>query len=149
MGEYVITIALMTVLSALMMLLAPERWEKHISLVTGLIITICIARPVIALVGGELTEEMPPVRVSVTKGDAILSNEIKKELESRISMDVKERLKREFDRECVARVTVTKDTEGKISGVGTIHIRGEKPDGVAIGRLREIYGASEVKYLGP
>lgn len=149
MKEYIITIAFTTVLSSLCMLLAPERWEKYIRLVTGLLVTICIARPIIGIVGGDFFEEIEPMGTQITQNrEDILNKELEAELESKLAMDVKERLKKDFGRECVARVRVLA-TDGRISGVDSIEIRGEKIDSVAIGRLREIYGASEVKYLGP
>ena len=37
---------------------------------------------------------------------------------------------------------------GEVSGVKSIYVYGDRIDAVIIGRLREMYGAEEVKYVG-
>lgn len=150
MSEYIIGIVGATIIAAVISVLTPEKWDKYVGIVTGIVITLCIAKPVISLMdenvfagGFEVRQE------SVTEGQEIFANEIRKEMESRIALDVKERLKSEFGKNGVARVTVSVSPQGEFLGVEEILIRGDKVDAVAKSRLREIYGAQEVKYAGP
>ena len=70
------------------------------------------------------------------------------ELEKRLSDDASARLKSEFGLNSHATVNVRLDKNNAVEGVGSIKIYGQKPDAVVIGRLYEVYGAGEVKYVG-
>ncbi len=150
MGAYIIGIVGATVIAAVISVLTPEKWDKYVGVVTGIVVTICIARPIIGLMDADVFGEFREIgNTSVTESTEIFANEIKDELQSRIAMDVKERLKSEFGKDCVARVEVNVTRAGEVSGVDLISVRGDKIDAVAKSRLREIYGAREVKYAGP
>ncbi len=150
MGAYIIGIVGATVIASVISVLTPDKWDKYVGVVTGVVITLCIARPIISLVNEDIFVGISEVRQeSVTEGAEIFAKEIKKEMQSKIAMDVKDRLKAEFGKECVARVEVSVSSQGEVLGVDLISVRGEKIDTVAKSRLREIYGAREVKYAGP
>ena len=76
-----------------------------------------------------------------------LYDEIKEELEKRINEDARQRLKTDFGRNCEVS-SIVKMNNGAVSGVKSINISGDKIDAVIIGKMREIYGADEVKYVG-
>lgn len=149
MRVYIISIAAATIISAIISMLTPQRWEKYVGVVTGLAVTICIGQPIIRLVGGNSFESAAfEVERHSTEGRLAFRDEVKKGLESRIESDAKARLKTEFAADCgvVAEVVVT--DEGEVREIASIKISGDKIDAAAIGRLREIYGAAEVKYVG-
>ncbi len=150
MGTYIIGIVGATVIGAVISVLTPDKWDKYVGVVTGVVITICIARPIISLIDKDFLGEIGEIdRGSITQGTDVYATEIKKEMESRLAMDIKDRLKTEFGKNCVARVEVMVSEMGEVLGVDLISVRGDKIDAVAKSRLREIYGAREVEYAGP
>ena len=150
MGAYILAIVGATVIGAVISVLTPDNWDKYVGIVTGVVITLCIARPVVSLINEDIFTNVPDVKSqSLVTGEMLFKDEVKRELQSKIAMDVKEKLKSEFGRECVARVEVSVMVNGDISGVDRILVRGDKIDAVAKSRLREIYGAREIIYEGP
>ena len=149
MRTYIISVAAATVISAIVTMLSPQRWEKYVGVVTGLVVTVCIASPIISLTRPGIFEGWSEsYSVQTTGGDTILREEIKKELEKRLSDDASARLKSEFGLNSHATVNVRLDKNNAVEGVGSIKIYGQKPDAVVIGRLYEVYSAGEVKYVG-
>ena len=150
MGAYIIGIVGATVISAVISVLTPEKWDKYVGVVTGIVITLCIARPIISLMNDDVfTGVSDQNQTKITEGTEVFATEIKKEMQSKIAIDVKERLKTEFGKTCVARADVSVTPEGRVLGVEVISVRGDKIDAVAKSRLREIYGAGEIRYEGP
>ena len=100
MKTYILSIAVTTVLSAIMNMLTPEKWSKYVSVVTGLVVMLCIAQPIIGIMKNDaFTEFSYTVNSSQTEGEKVLYDQIRSELEGRINGDIKERLERDFDRE--------------------------------------------------
>lgn len=149
MKAYIISIAVSTVISAAVTMITPEKWSKYVSIVTGLVVTVCIAQPIINLVNADVFEGFTyKAGHSRSEGEKVLYSQIKEELEKRIADDAKQRLETEFGKTCEAQAGVTMTENGEVAGVKTIFIYGDKIDAVVIGRLREVYGAEEVKYIG-
>lgn len=149
MKAYIISIAVATVISAVVSMITPEKWSKYVSVVTGLVVTVCIAQPIMSLVHADVFEEFTySAARNRSEGEKVLYEKIKTELEKRIADDAKQRLKTEFGKTCEAQAGVTMTENGEVAGVKIINIYGDKIDAVAIGRLREVYGAEEVKYIG-
>lgn len=150
MASYIITIVTATVIAAVISVLTPEGWNKYVGVVTGIVVTVCIARPVISIVNGNFAEDFKiSYKTQQTDGEGVFAKEIKREMEYRIATDIRERLRSEFGRECSASVSVAVKESGEISGVNSIRVRGDRIDNIMIGRLREVYGATEVSYEGP
>lgn len=148
MGTYIIGMATATIMASIISFLTPERWNRYVSVVTGIVVTICIASPLIKLINIDISAFFPEIVSTAPIPNTVFAEEMKKEMESTLAMDVRSRLKNEFGRECVAKVEVEITDTGQIAGVKKIMVRGEKIDNVAKSRLREIYGASEVVYAG-
>ena len=150
MKSYIISIAVSTVISAVVTMITPEKWSKYVSIVTGLVVTVCIAQPIISLMHADVFEGFSyNTSLTNTEGQKVLYKEIKAELEKRISEDVRTRLESEFGKCCTSQAEVKITQTGEVSGVKKIIVYGDKIDAVAIGRLRDVYGAEEVKYIGP
>ena len=150
MKAYIISIAVSTVISAVVTMITPEKWSKYVGIVTGLVVTVCIAQPIINLMHADVFEGFSyNVTANKSEGEAVLYRQIKAELEKRISDDAKNRLKTEFGRACEVRVEVAMTGSGEVTGVKKISVYGDKIDAVVIGRLRDVYGAEEVGYIGP
>ena len=150
MKAYIISIAVSTVISAVVTMITPEKWSKYVGIVTGLVVTVCIAQPIINLMHADVFEGFSyNVTANKSEGESVLYRQIKTELEKRISEDAKTRLKTEFGRTCEARAEVAITKNGGVPGVKKILVYGDKIDAVVIGRLRDVYGAEEVEYIGP
>lgn len=148
MKAYIISIAVSSVICAVINMITPENWSKYISVVTGLVITVCIAQPIISIISDDGIGEIEyTAKEHRTDGETVLYDEIKEELEKRINEDARQRLKTDFGRNCEVS-SVVKMNNGAVSGVKSINISGDKIDAVIIGKMREIYGADEVKYVG-
>ncbi len=150
MKAYIISIAVSTVISAVVNMITPEKWSKYVGIVTGLVVTMCIAQPVISLMHADAFEGFSYNSTENSReGEKVLYAQIKSELEKRISEDITKRLKSEFGKTCKVQTEVTITDNGEVSGVKSVAVYGDKIDAVAIGRLRHVYGAEEVKYIGP
>lgn len=151
MGTYIISIAAAAVISSAVALLTPTGWSKYIGAVAGAIIMICIARPIVNIMGADFFVESEQTKVSRYEygyNEGIYYDEVKNELEKRINDDAKWRLKKEFNKSCEVETKIGITENGKIIEVSTMEIVGDKPDFTAIGRLRDIYDVKEVKYVG-
>ncbi len=150
MKGYIISIAVSTVISAVVNMITPEKWSKYVGIVTGLVVTMCIAQPVISLMHADVFEGFSYNSPETShEGEKVLYSQIKSELEKRISEDITNRLKSEFGKTCETQTEVAITGNGEVSGVKSVVVYGDKIDAVAIGRLRDVYGAEEVKYIGP
>ena len=149
MKTYIVSIAVSTVLCAVVNMLTPEKWSKYVSVVTGFVITICIAQPMISILNKDILDGVSyTVTTNTGEGEEVLYKEIKTQLESRIEEDAETRLRNEFSKECIVNANVNMAADGQVEGVSLITVSGDKIDAVVIGRLREVYVAEQVKYVG-
>lgn len=150
MKEYIISIASAAVISAVVSIITPEKWAKYVSIVTGLVIVLCIAQPIFSIFKSDVYNDIE-FKSSVTDldGKAVLVQEIKKELKDRVENDTENRLKTEFGFECNVEADISANEKGEITGVNCITVYGRrKPDTEVVSRLKEVYGVNEVKYGG-
>lgn len=149
MKGYIISIAAAAVISAVVNMIAPDKWAKYVGIATGLVIVMCIAAPLYDVIGGtdkfEFTYES---EVSEEMGSDMLRDEIKRELTERVENDAAERLKSEFGKNCTVKATVGVNEKREITGVSEIKVYGDKIDNIAAARLREVYGTEAVSYEG-
>lgn len=148
MKGYIISIAAAAVISAVTAVTAPERWSKYVGIVTGLVITLCIGRPVLELMHTDVFEGLDySFTPSVEYSDSEYRKKVISELETQVSDDVKARLDSEFGQDCEVETVLGVNPSGEITGVECISIYGGNIDSAAIGRLREVYGANYVKKI--
>lgn len=149
MKGYIISVAAVSVVSAVITMITPEKWGKYVGIVTGLVVTVCIARPIINIMHADIFADFPiGVAENKTNGESLFYDKVKTGLEKRISDDAENILKGEFGKKCEVYTEAKTGVEGTVSGVAKIVVYGDKIDYTAMGRLREIYGAEEVKYGG-
>lgn len=145
MKGYIISIAGAAVLSAVVGMLSPDKWNKYIGIVTGLVITLSIGRPILSIMHTDVFGGFSFNDTAISsEGKELFYAELKSELERRIENDVRNRMMTEFGTECSADVEAEMNTDGQITGIGRITVYGAHLDNAAIGRLREVYGAAEV-----
>ena len=145
MKGYIISIAGAAVLSAVVNMLSPEKWSKYIGIVTGLIITISIGRPILLLMHTDVFSGFSfESSETASEGSKVFYGELRNELERRVENDIRSRIRTEFGTDCTAEAEADMDDSGRISGIRRITVYGAHLDNAAIGRLREVYGAAEV-----
>lgn len=149
MKAYIISIAAAAVISALVSIISPAKWNKYIGIVTGLVVVMCIGQPLLKLMRTNVFERIEyNVQAQQTAGEDDFRKELKEELSRRLADDVKNRLRAEFGVDCSVSVSVSVDEDGKIAGVESMRISGGNIDTAAVGRLREVYGVKKVYYGG-
>lgn len=149
MRQYIISIAVSAVVSAIAGILAPDKWGKYIHIITGLVIALCIANPVFSILHSDIFAGFSVQdEISSQKGDEILKKEVAKELGLRVEKDIEDRIKSEYNRSNIAEAVISADDEGNIKGVEKIILYGDRITDEVRARLCEIYGTSEVIYGG-
>ncbi len=149
MKTYILSIAVTTVLSAVVNMITPDKWSKYVGVVTGLVVMLCIAQPIIGIMNRDtLADFSYTTDTRITDGEKLLCANIRTELEGHINRDIKDRLKRDFNRDCSADTEVAMTDKGEVTGVRRITVYGDRIDAVIIGKLRDVYGAEEVSYGG-
>lgn len=147
MKAYIISIAAASIISAVTNMIAPEKWSKYVGIVTGLVITLCIGRPILDIMKADVFEELKfdyTVNTSYTHDE--YRKEVITEMEKQIAYDVKSRLKNEFNADCEVVATLCVNDNNEITGIEKFKITGGNIDTAAVGRLREIYDVQEVEY---
>lgn len=149
MKSYIISIAVASVISAVITMLTPKGWEKYVGMVTGIVVVMCIGQPLLQLMRTDVFEGFRlETRQNAEEGDNGLRDEIRKDLTERIEKDAEQRLRRDFGAECAVSAVVSVNRAGQITGVERMTIYGGNLDNIAIGKLREIYGVKEVELVG-
>lgn len=150
MRAYIISVAGAAILSAVINMLAPEKWSKYIGVLTGLVVTLSIGRPILSLIDKDVFSEIQIETGSgaAESGTGAFYDGLYGELEARIEEDVKERLRTEFGADCNVAAELSIASDGRITGVHSISVSGGHLDNIAVAKLREIYGAEEVTING-
>ncbi len=143
MKAYIMTIIGATLLSAYASNLAPETWRKYVRIITGLVLIICILSPIKSLVGADLFGDFDINSVSEIEGKT-QTELVAEELSERVEADIEERLKNEFGVSAKARVKISVNGKGEITGVKEIRVSGAELTPAAKARLRDVYGVYEV-----
>ena len=145
MKAYIISVAGAAVLSAVINMLSPERWGKYIGVLTGLVVAAAIVRPVLSIIDKDVLSDIQiETGTTAETGMDVFYSELRAELESRVSGDIKERLLREFGTDSEVSVAAATEKDGRISGIDRITIHGGHLDNAAAARLYDIYDAKEV-----
>ncbi len=143
MKAYIMTIIGATLLSAYASNLAPETWRKYVRIITGLVLIICILSPIKSLVGADLFADFDINAVSGVEGKT-QTQLVAEELSERVEADIEERLKKEFGISARARVKISVNDKGEITGVKEIRVSGGRLTRAAKARVCEVYGVNEV-----
>ena len=142
MRNYVIMIVGATLLGAMADIISPERWRKYISVITGFIIISCIISPIGDIIGTDVFTAFDEYAVKELNYEEIQLKKVKEETQRNIALDIKERLKNEFNIEAEVKVELGLNHEGKIDGVDKI-ILNKAITHAAMQRICEIYGVSK------
>ena len=145
MKSYIISIAVSAIIAAVVNMISPDKWTKYTGIVTGLVVALCIARPVLEFANTDVFAGFSfDERVLSNEGERTFRDEVKNELQHQLEGDIKTRVKDEFGRDCSASVIIGVNENGEITGVDKIVIYGKGFDNAVTGRLRELYGAKEI-----
>lgn len=143
MKTYILTVIASTLLSAFCVSLAPEKWQKYVKIITGLVLIICIISPIKALVKTDWLNELNLESYDKIEGKT-QEELIKDDLTERVEKDIEERLQNEFNISASARVTIDAGNNGEIKGVKEIRVSGARLTEAAKTRICEVYGVAEV-----
>ena len=149
MKAYIISIAVSAIIAAVVNMISPDKWAKYTGIVTGLVVVLCIGRPVLELAHTDVFAGFSfDERVLSNDGEKEFRDEVKNELQRQLEGDIKTRMKDEFGRDCSADVIIGVNEKYEITGVDKIIIYGKGFDNAVTGRLRELYGAKEIVING-
>lgn len=144
MREYIILIAGAAVLSVLGEMMSPESWKKYIRIITGLIVVSVIVTPIAELKKINLLDGID-FKVSEELTD--YSNQwLLDEFTDNVCTDVKDRVKREYGKECEVRINVAVSGENEIEGIERMEVYMNFPPAELKEKLSQMYGidSSEV-----
>ncbi len=114
MDKYLTTLITAAVLSAVAKNVSPERWQKYISVITGIMLVSVIVSPLFEFAKVDLFEEF-----SYTEETNMLAQHeaVKEELEKRVSEDAKNRLANELGGEYRVETKLLINKNNEIEGV--------------------------------
>ncbi len=122
-------------------MLAPEKWQGYIRIITGLIILSVILSPVSKLRGIDIIEDFEAPEPYEEYDERLMVADALKE---RIDADVNERLEAEFGiTDADADTELELNSDNQIERVKSIRVSGGIPE-AAKKRLAEVYGTEEV-----
>lgn len=143
MNDYMITVIGSAVLSAIALMLSPDKWRKYVKAVTGIMIISVIISPVAALRGIDLFS-------GYEYSDAIDENAqktaVREELEKRVAQDAAEKLSAEFGITAKVSVKLKVNENYEIEGVEEITVWTEKQAERIRQRLNEIYSPQKISF---
>ena len=142
MREYIILVAMASIISAIVDILSPENWRKYIRIVTGFLILAVLISPVAKFKNIEIFNSQDSFQASeIPTRDLVAA-----ELQKRVERDIEERILVEFKREATAIAELDIDSEHRIRGVKRIRLSLKKaPDGLRE-RLLEVYGCENIEF---
>lgn len=142
MREYIILVAMASIISALVDILSPENWRKYIRIVTGFLILAVLISPVAKFKNIEIFDAQESFQASEIPARDMVAEELQK----RVERDIEERILVEFKREATAIAELDIDSEHRIRGVKRIRLSLKKaPDGLRE-RLLEVYGCENIEF---
>lgn len=114
MDKYLTTLITAAVLSAVAKNVSPERWQKYIGVITGIMLVSVIVSPLFEIAKIDLFEEF-----SYESGTNMLAQyeAVKEELEKRVSEDAANRLKEELGGEYRVQAKLEVNENNEIEGV--------------------------------
>ena len=146
MKVYILKIVGAALLCAFSDYLVPVGWQKYMKLISGFIIITVLLSPFTSDTGKNLFEDFKMDPVYTEKGKDRLYEEVKKELEKKVSEDIILRVAEEFSVDINATVSVKTTADGKIDKVEKIFLTGEKNNKITE-RIKFVYGTDEVIWL--
>lgn len=144
MKSYLMSITGAVLISVFSKVILPEKWNKYIKVITGLIIISTIASPFKLSWDFDFDKQFKMPQNIETESEEYSLELIKQELKKRVDEDIKKRIKEEFSKNITADVDIGVNLDGEITGVERIRISGDEISGNAIERMHEIYAPKEV-----
>lgn len=144
MRDYLLSIVGAVLIAVFTDILLPDKWNKYIKVITGLIIISTITSPLSKFHFPDMSDYFYEAQELTKAGEDRQNELVQKELARKICDDIKYRLKEEFNINADIRVTISVNAENEITGVEKIEISGGKIDEKVKARLEEVYSPGEV-----
>ncbi|MDD6484336.1 MAG: stage III sporulation protein AF [Clostridiales bacterium] len=146
MKSYIITVIGATLLGAMADILAPEKWRKYISVITGFVIISCMIAPIGALVHTDIIKGFDSAGLEKTDYENAALEAVLEETQKRIAADIDKRALEEFNIKAKSEVSLSLNGDNKIDGVNKIIIHAKRSLPLTR-RLCEVYGVEESEVL--
>ena len=148
MKEYMMNIVGAVLISVFAQVILPEKWNKYIKIITGLIIISAIVSPVKEFRKINFENYTYEAEKFNSEGENYTRELVISELSTRINNDIKTRISNEFFTEVDAKTTISVNKNNEISGISKIELTGKNINNSIITRLKEIYAPEEVLING-
>lgn len=148
MRDYLMNIAGAVIITVFADILLPDKWNKYVKIITGLIIISAIASPVKNKINFDISRFFRESEQIQLQGEDYSKQLMKKELTDRINTDCEQRLKDEFNIPAIVSCKLSINEYNEITGVDIIEITAKGIDSKVIDRLNEIYAPKEVMVYG-
>ena len=147
MKNYIMSIVGAVLICIFSEMVLPDKWNKYLNIITGLIIIGAICTPLSYAFDFSIWQQINENQdFSVIAKDYSV-NLVKNELEKNIKNDLEERILTEFKKETSVKVSVLTDDDNKITGIEKIILSGNIDENI-ISRVNEIYAPKEIVING-
>lgn len=144
MKTYIMSIAGAVLISMFADMILPDKWNKYIKIITGLIIIGTITLPVADIDFPDMDMYIEQSEYFEDEGEGYRRRLIKEQLSSDIAKDIETRIFDEFSLNVSADVEIATNENNEITGVKKIRIKGVSTGDEVRKRLDEIYSPQEV-----
>ncbi|MDY3928783.1 MAG: stage III sporulation protein AF [Clostridia bacterium] len=144
MKAYLMSIVFAVLISVFAGMILPDKWDKYIKIITGLIIISTIVTPLQKAWNFSYDGNIREYNDIKFDAEEYRSQLISEELSKKIKEDISKRLSEEFHINPEIRVLVGTNEDNEITGVKKIELNGDNLSDKAADRLKEIYAPEEV-----
>lgn len=143
MDKYLTTLITAAVLSAVAKNVSPERWQKYISVITGIMLVSVIVSPLFEFARIDLFKEF-----AYTEEINMLAQHeaVKEELEKRVSEDAKNRLTNELGGEYRVETELLINKNNEIEGVKEMIVWTKEKEAPARKILGTVYSPQKISF---
>ena len=143
MDKYLTTLITAAVLSAVAKNVSPERWQKYISIITGIMLVSVIVSPLFEIAKVDLFEEFS----YADETNMFAQHEaVKVELEKRVSEDAKKRLTNELGGEYKVEVRLFVNENNEIEGVEEMIVWTKEEEAPVKRILGAVYSPQKISF---
>ena len=144
MKTYFMSIMFAVLISVFAGMILPDKWDKYIKIITGLIIISTIITPLKK--SWDLNYNEYTLKYDEIETDAAQyrQNLVVNELSNKIKNDIEQRIFDEFGSRPQVSVSVGVNSENEITGIERIELNGDNLSDEISARLTEIYAPQEV-----
>ena len=143
MDRYLTTLISAAILSAVAKNVSPERWQKYIRLITGIMLVSVIVSPMFELAKIDLFEEFS----YIDETNMLAQHEaVKEELEKRVSEDATNRLSKELGGQYRVQTDLLVNENNEIEGVKEMIVWTKEKEAPVTKILGAVYSPQKISF---